>query len=216
MAVLCGFSIPLGHAVGPSWTVSGALNLEPKELHFRIGEQVRVILPELEEHKILSSIPFATRCMCACKATQLKTRNNKNKPFLWLLCWQKISVLWASSVDGKNSLSHVSHSLNAKKAVFKRQKQRYNRGGISVGPWAKFGSKHYYCKSLEQSDKKTHATSRHKARPKQWSVLKKIMQKGQAVLPWAQVDKVQGAGGATYPSGLSWESRRWWPLVGRW
>ena len=72
------------------------------------------------------------------KPHSLKDGNNKNKPFLLLLGWHKISRLWATFIIRKNSLPHVSYSLNAKKAVFKRQKQKHVRD--SVGPSAKSGS----------------------------------------------------------------------------
>ena len=96
--------------------------------------QERVTLPELEEPKILSPLPFATMCVNAYKTSWHRDGNNKNKSSLWLPCWQRISILWASSVNGKNSFPHVSHSLNAKKAVIKRQKQRYSSGGILLDP----------------------------------------------------------------------------------
>lgn len=35
------------------------------------------------------------------------------------------------SIEKKNRLPHVFYSIIAKKAVFRRQKQRYGRGGIS-------------------------------------------------------------------------------------
>lgn len=69
------------------------------------------------------------------KLHSLKDRNNKNKPFLLLLGWHKISRLWATFINREISLPHVSYSLNAKKAVFKRQKQKQVRD--SVGPSAK-------------------------------------------------------------------------------
>lgn len=72
-----------------------------------------------ELHHILSPIPFATRsCVLTRQHGLKKNGNNKNKPFIWLLCWQSVSIPW-----GKNGLPHTPYSLNAKKAVFKRQKQ---------------------------------------------------------------------------------------------
>lgn len=62
-----------------------------------------IILPELENIKfsISSSLP-PEECVLV-KPHSLKDENNKNKPLL-LLGWQKISRLWASSINRKKLL----------------------------------------------------------------------------------------------------------------
>lgn len=57
---------------------------------------------ELEEPKILSlPFPLPSGAWVLTKHHGIRDGYNKNKPFLWLLCWQRISILWVSSVNGK-------------------------------------------------------------------------------------------------------------------
>ena len=126
--LLCDISPCSCSISGIQWNRQWGFSVEPERL-FRVAGQESVIPPELENGKFsLPSFLPPEECVLV-KPHSLKDENNKNKPLL-LLGWQKISRLWASSINRKkNSWPHMSYSLNAKKAVFKRQKQGRDFGG---------------------------------------------------------------------------------------
>lgn len=202
MATLCGFSIQLCSTVEPSLIEKGASAVGVGD-GLGDGHSSRT---GGAWHSL--SFPLLSGAHVLAKHHSLNDGNNKNKPFLWLLCCQRFPYCGLFLSMEKNSSPHVFYPIRAKKTIFKRQKRRYGREGIVVGPAATSGNRHHCSKSFKQRIGRGEwlegsCRTQMKTNPKEWcQLLKDMVQKGQATRPGAQVERGKGAGAARNPNGL--------------
>ena len=128
--LLCDISPCSCSISGIQWNRQWGFSVEPERL-FRVAGQESVIPPELENGKFsLPSFLPPEECVLV-KPHSLKDENNKNKPLL-LLGWQKISRLWASSINRKKIAGLTCPIPSMLRKQFSKGR---SRGGTLEGAW---------------------------------------------------------------------------------